>query len=214
MKRNKIALILTSFVLALSVGTFIGVSHTNKVINEVAVTDAWDTNVKPSVQTSYYSAADGKTGTSLKSALAEINKPTNPSYDWSRYEAADEAQDDSSSIFCIYTRHNIPKNGHCGSYSWNTWNREHVYTQTKFPKSDKDNHNIFACEGQINNYRGNLKFAEVKNSGGTRVTVFNHVTDCYKTSSYFEPCDEAKGEIARACLYCTIYLMRGFYNGN
>ena len=205
MKKNKIVLILSSFALALCVGTFIGVSHTNKVINEAAVTNAWDTNVKPSVQASYYSAADGKTGTSLKSALAGFNKPTSPSYDWSRYESADEAQDDSNSILCVYTRHNIPKNGHCGSYSWNTWNREHVYTQTKFPKSDKDNHNIFACEGQINNYRGNLKFAEVKNSGGTRVTVFDHVTDCYKTSSYFEPCDEAKGEIARACLYCTIY---------
>ena len=196
-----------SILSALSIGLFAGII-THKVSeqdNTVLTAEAWDINVKPSVQESYYSSCDGKTGNALKSALAAFNKPTSPSYNWSRYEAADEAQDDSSSIYCVYTRHNIKKNAHVGSYSWDTWNREHVYTQTAFPASDKDNHNIFACEGQINNTRGNLKFAEVKNNGGTRVSEFGHTTDCYVSSSYFEPCDEAKGEIARACLYCTIY---------
>lgn len=204
MKTRKLFITLSFFALAIGAFSFATAINISQV-KEVANVEAWDINVKPSVETSYYNAAKGKTGSSLKSALAGFNKPTNPSYDWSRYEAADEAQDDSNSILCVYTRHNIPKNGHCGSYAWDKWNREHVYTQSAFPNSDKDNHNIFACEGQINNYRGNLKFAEVKNSGGTRVTVFEHVTDCYKTSSYFEPCDDAKGEIARACLYCTIY---------
>ncbi len=168
------------------------------IVEEV---EAWSDKVTPNVDTTYYSTCDDKTGSLLKSALAAFNKPKNPSYDWSRYEAADEAQDDETSILCLYTRHNIKKDSHCGNYSWDKWNREHVFPQGNFPKSDKDNHNIFACEGQINNYRGNLEFAE----GGDRVSVFGHVTDCYKTKTSFEPCDDAKGEVARACMYCTIY---------
>lgn len=205
MKRKTVGLLFGSLALAFGALSFSAALKENNH-PEFAVTEAWSLDVKPSVAPSYYSAADGKTGSQLKSALANFNKPTSPSYDWSRYEAADEAQDDDTSILCVYTRHNIKKNSHCGGYAWDKWNREHVYTQSKFPNSDKDNHNIFACEGQINNYRGNLPFAEVKDKGGTRVTVFNHQTDCYMIkNSYFEPCDEAKGEIARACLYCTIY---------
>ena len=192
----------------LSVGLLAGVTvyNSNSVDNnEALVAEAWDINVKPNVKESYYSAADGKTGSALKSALAGFNNPKNKSYDWSRYEAADEAQDDSTSILCLYTRHNIKKNSHCGSYSWDKWNREHVYTQTAFPNSKTDNHNIFACEGEINNQRGNKPYANLKGKGGNQVTVHGHLTNCYQTSSLFEPCDEAKGEVARACLYCTVY---------
>ena len=194
----------------LSLGLLTGAiftSHTSKQSSDFTISEAWSTSVKPSVTESYYSQADGLSGSTLRSKLASFNKPNNKSYDWSRYEAADEAQDDSTSILSIYTRHNIKKSNHCGNYAWDKWNREHVYTQTAFPSSDDDNHNIFACEGQINGYRGNLKFAEVKNTTGSkRVVVFGHTTDCYMiTNQYFEPCDEAKGEIARACLYCSVY---------
>ena len=170
-----------------------------QVVEEAA---AWSGTQKPNVEVDYYSSCEGKTGTALKSALSSFNKPKNPSYDWGRYEAADELENDSSSILSLYTRHAIKKNSHCGSYSWTTWNREHVYPQGNFPNSDKDNHNIFACEGQINNTRGNKSFAKV---GGTPVSEFGHTTECYTNSSYFEPCDAAKGEVARACMYCTIY---------
>ena len=148
----------------------------------------------------YYAACDGLSGSSLQSKLKDINAPKNPSYDWSRYEAADEAEDDSSSVLCVYTRHNIPKNNHCGSYAWDKWNREHVWTQSAYPASKTDNHNIFACEGQINNERGNKPFAE----GGDTVVIFGHTTGCKQTSSTFEPCDEAKGEIARSVMYGTV----------
>lgn len=196
-----------SILSVLSLGLLTGVTFfkSTQAKQEVLTTEAWNINVKPSVQESFYSTCDGKTGSALKSALAAFNKPTNTSYDWSRYEAADEAQDSSSSILSIYTRHNIPKNNHCGNYAWDKWNREHIYTQTKFPNSKTDNHNIFACEGQINGYRGDKEFAELKDKGGTQVVVFGHTTNCYQTSSLFEPCDEAKGEVARACLYCSVY---------
>ena len=205
MKINKFVSVISLSVL--SAGLLFGavnISYSNNH-QEVLTTEAWNADVKPSVQPEYYSSCEGKTGIALKSALATFNKPKTPSYDWSRYEAADEAQDDSTSIFCLYTRHNIKKNKHVGSYSWDTWNREHVFTQSAFPKSATDNHNIFACEGLINNERGNKPFAELKDKGGSRVSVHGHVTDCYQTSSLFEPCDEAKGEVARACLYVSVY---------
>ena len=154
----------------------------------------------PDIPAGYYSQCEGLSGSALQAKLKSINAPVSPSYDWSRYEDADEALDDSNSIFCVYTRHNIPKNNHCGSYSWNTWNREHVWTQSAYPASKTDNHNIFACEGQINNDRGNLPYAE----GGSYVTVHGHTTECKSTGSTFEPCDDAKGEIARAVMYGTV----------
>lgn len=151
--------------------------------------------------TDYYATIGDLEGSALQAKLKDINVPKSTSYDWSRYEDADEALDDSDSILCIYTRHNIPKSNHCGSYAWDKWNREHIWTQSAYPKSASDNHNIFACEGQINNYRGNLKYA----MGGDVVTVFGHVTDCklVKNTS-FEPCDAAKGEVARSVMYGTV----------
>ena len=155
----------------------------------------------PDIPAGYYSQCEGLSGSALEAKLKSINAPQSPSYDWSRYEDADEALDDSNSILCVYTRHNIPKSNHCGSYAWDKWNREHVWTQSAYPASASDNHNIFACEGQINNYRGNLPYDE----GGTVVTVFGHVTECKMVSGVsFEPCDAAKGEIARAVMYGTV----------
>ena len=170
--------------------------------------DAWSGTQTSNAPSNYYSSCEGKEGSALQSALLACNKPVSTSYDWSRYEAEDEAEDDSSSILCVYTRHNIAKNSHCGSYSWTTWNREHVWTQTLYPESKTDNHNIFACEGQINNYRGNMPYGEVEHTATNTKDIFGHKIDCYWTSSYFEPCDEAKGEIARSVMYGTVMYSR------
>lgn len=201
------SIITTIFASALLFGGLTTLYSVHQEPTQVQEANAWSLSVKPDVQASYYSACDGKTGSSLKSALAGFNKPKSPNYAWERYEAADEAQDDSTSILCLYTRHNIKKTAHVGSYSWDTWNREHVFPQGNFPNSDKDNHNIFACEGQINNTRGNKSFAELNKAGSnlSPVSEFGHTTQCYTNSNYFEPCDDAKGEVARACMYCTIY---------
>ena len=191
--------------LALSLA-FVPISHAILTSPIEEATYAWTGAQTPSVTDSYYSQANGLTGSALKSKLYTFNKPTNTSYSWSRYEAADEAYNDSSSVISIYTRHNILKSAHVGSsYSWTTWNREHIYTQKAFPNSKTDNHNIFACEGQINGYRSNLKFGEVAHNSTNQVTVFGHITDNYKTASLWEPCDEAKGEVARAVLYTSLY---------
>lgn len=189
--------------LLVSVATFGLVAAIMHNAYSVKETKAWSGEQTPNIGNYYSSISDSLTGSALQSALKQKNDSLSksPSYDWSRYEAADETEGDSSTIWCVYTRHAIPKSGHCGSYSWTTWNREHVWTQSAYPASDKDNHNIYACEGQINNYRGNLPYAEVDHTSSTRQVVFGHQTDCYIQNGKFEPCDEAKGEIARAVMY-------------
>ena len=165
----------------------------------------WGGKQTSNAPSNYYNTCNQLTGNALKNELASFNQPKSKSYDWSRYEAADEAEKNPNYILCLYTRHLIKKSSHCGSYSWDTWNREHIWTQTAYPNSKTDNHNIFACEGQINNVRGNLKFGDVENSSSNRVSVHGHQTDCYKANSLFEPCDEAKGEVARSVMYGVIY---------
>ena len=177
-------------------------STINDISSNITLFATWkETQVIPPDPNDYYALCEGLTGSALQAKLLAINAPESPSYDWSRYEAADEAEDDPDCILSIYTRHNIPKSNHCGSYSWTTWNREHIWTQTLYPKSKTDNHNIFACEGQINGYRSDLIFDE----GGDTVTVFGHVTGCKMVkNTSFEPCDEAKGEVARSVMYGTV----------
>ena len=185
-------------------GTKYSVGESVPVTSNITLYATWTEN--SGGEDTYYASCEGLTGDALKNQLLKINKPVNDSYDWSRYEAADEAEDDSTCILSLYTRHNIKKNSHCGSYSWTTWNREHIWTQSAFPKSDADNHNIFACEGKINGERSNKIFAE----GGNQVIISysksgpSYPTDCKQTSSTFEPCDAAKGEVARSVMYGTV----------
>ena len=151
----------------------------------------------PDYPENYYSTCEGLSGQALINKLYDINQPQVKDYSWQRDEDADEALDDPTSVLCLYTRHNIPKANHVGSYAWDTWNKEHIWPQGTWNDSRTDTHNYFACEGLINNYRGSKKFAE----GGERITVHNHLTDCYQTGSTFEPCDDAKGEVIRAVMY-------------
>lgn len=154
----------------------------------------------------YYDDCLNLTGDELRNELASFNNPRSKSYDWGRYEDADEAEGYNNKVICLYSRELFDKSAHVGgSYSSTTWNREHIFTQTAFPNSDTDNHNIFACEGYINNIRGSKHFGEVAHTSANRVTTYGVARDCYTTGSYFEPCDDAKGEVARAVMYCCIY---------
>src|SRR5574344_714773 len=76
----------------------VGILITTKCISQQAeeTTYAWTGTQTPSVTDSYYSQASGLTGSALKSKLYTFNKPVSTSYDWGRYEAADEAYNNSN----------------------------------------------------------------------------------------------------------------------
>ena len=164
-----------------------------------------------SVSDSYYQSAIGKTGSSLTNALKQIVNVSGltRSYDWSRYEKVDEDPNNANNVFCIYSRSSYPKTAHVSGNAANKWNREHSYPQSKISKNAaKDSNLIYADDWKTNNARGNYQFSEVVHNSSTAVKdSANKVTANYRSGSYFEPCDAAKGEVARATLY--VYVMYG-----
>lgn len=158
--------------------------------------------VTPSVEDSYYSSAFGKSGSSLLNSLKSIvGGSISRSYDWSRFEKVDEDPNNSSNVFCIYSRTSYGKSAHVNGA--NTWNREHTYPQSKISKdAAKDSILIFADDWKTNGARSNYVFGEVAHNSSTAVKdSANRVTANYRQGSTFEPCDAAKGEVARATLY-------------
>ena len=129
--------------------------------------------------------------------------------DWTRYEKVDEDPNNSSNVFCIYSRSSYPKNAHVSGNAANKWNKEHTYPQSKISSDAKrDSIHIFADDWKTNGARSNYQFSEVAHNSSTAVKDSgNRVTANYKSGSYFEPCDAAKGEVARATLY--IYVKYG-----
>lgn len=88
------------------------------------------------------------------------------------------------------------------------WNREHVWPVSlgKFSKSQTpgcDLHHIRPTDSSLNGTRGNLKYGyvteNIKEMYGTPAT--NGAHGGKKGGGYMEPLDNAKGDIARICLY-------------
>lgn len=165
----------------------------------------------PTNAPSYYnSISPSLTGDSLKNALdVLISANVSVSYDWSRFLIVDQSLTDSNSVFTIYPKVNYPKaNQVGGSQPPGYWNREHTYPQSKISgAATSDTHHIFADDHKTNSQRGNKPFADIANTEVNRVyDSLDRPTLNYQTSSYFEPNDEAKGEVARATLYLnTLY---------
>jgi endonuclease I len=159
----------------------------------------------------YYSAlSPSLTGQALKEALdILISSNVSVNYDWSRFTFVDQSLTDSSAVITIYPKQNYPKANQVGSsQSPGYWNREHTYPQSKIGGNAlSDTHHLFADDHYTNSQRGNKKFGDVANTEANRVKdSLNRLTNNYQTSTYFEPNDEAKGEVARATLYLnTLY---------
>ncbi|MGA0876150.1 MAG: endonuclease, partial [Bacilli bacterium] len=148
------------------------------------------------------------TGEALKQALdLLISTNVNVSYDWFRFESADESMTETNKVLTIYPRRNYLKTAHVSGNTANTWNREHTYPQSKISGAAvNDNHHIYADDWKTNSTRGNFKFGIVSKSESTRVRdSSNTVTDNYVGGGFFEPNDAAKGEVARATLYMNTY---------
>ena len=156
---------------------------------------------------SYYSSVGNETGSALKGRLKSIiSSNVSTSYDWSRYEAADEAEGEPSKVLQIYSRKTISKSMHVSGSSG--WNREHSYPQSKIGSpATSDNHHIFASDNRLNSIRSNNRFGVVaKNSGNQVEDSTGALTDNYSAGGYFMPNSLAQGEVARATMYLnTLY---------
>lgn len=159
--------------------------------------------------TYYQSISPSLTGEALKNALDTlISTNISVSYDWSRFEYADQHPTNTSQVLTIYPKLGYAKTAHVNGNAPDHWNREHTYPQSKIGGGAlSDNHHIFADDWKTNGTRGNNKFGDVANTEANRVLdSANRPTNNYTSSGYFEPNDEAKGEVARATLYLnTLY---------
>lgn len=159
--------------------------------------------------TGYYSKLNGVLDKDFKQklhTLLETSHVNKVSYKkvWEVLESCDEDPEISDNIICIYTGQSIPKINRSGSANGSIkWNREHLWPKSLGFNSEgaaahNDCHHLHASEEKINNYRGNLDFSEVKNP---------IKTDAYQNkwdSTFFEPSDEVKGDIARSILYMVV----------
>ena len=189
-------------VISLLVGvTSFSLSNTQTKVSTPAY--AWS-GTQTSTEGTYFNSVGSETGETLKLKLRSIiSVGTSESYDWSRYEAADEAEGQSSKVLLIYSRQIVAKTAHVSGSTG--WNREHSFAKSLFndqAPAVNDNHHIFADDNKTNGARSNKPFNVVDMIPANQVyDGYGNLTENYTTSSYFMPNDLAKGEVARATMY-------------
>jgi len=156
----------------------------------------------PQIGTYYDSITENMFGDTLLNALHSIidNDGVVVSYDWSRFEYADEDPNNSKNVILIYARTSVAKTAHVSGSKG--WNREHTFPDSKMSSSqaDKDNHIIYASDNKVNGARGNIKMGVV--TGGSVVQDYNgNATTCRKDSQHFDPNNLSRGIVARTTMY-------------
>ncbi|HRV72671.1 MAG TPA: endonuclease, partial [Eubacteriales bacterium] len=152
-----------------------------------------------------YSTLSGQTSSTLKSNLKTLMTSTHStltSYDGLRTLTAysDTNCSNTSQILLFYTNDSVSSTWDSGS----TWNREHIWPQSlgTFTTSNagSDLHHLRPADPTVNSTRGNKPYGEV--SGGTTVkrNATGTIAGTY-SSTYYEPNDNVKGDVARILLY-------------
>ncbi len=108
----------------------------------------------------------------------------------------------------LYTSFQMTSKEHWKEGGWKC-NREHVWPKSLGPGSNSsdatknggsDLHHIRPAEGNVNTTRSNRLFGNVSSGKTTKGTYSGVIGGTY-TSTYFEPNDNVKGDVARICLY-------------
>lgn len=161
----------------------------------------------------YYSAAKGKSGKALKTALhGAIKSHVARSYDnlWDDYKTTDVRAD--GKIWDMYS--NITSYVPGGSAQGknyrkegDSYNREHSFPKSWFNDAKPmytDLFHVYPTDGYVNNRRSNYPFGETagetyQSSGG--FSKLGKCTVSGYSGTVFEPADEYKGDFARSYFY-------------
>ena len=168
------------------------------------------------IPSGYYDSANGLDDNDLKAALnniidghTEFPYSSSSTDVWDILKLSDRDPNNSNNVLCVYTQYSI--NASDEYNSGNGWSREHVWAKSHgdFGTSTgtgTDLHNLKPADISINSTRNNKDFGE----GGDAVvdnsppSGYNGSTDCFKTSTTFEPPDSIKGDIARIIFYMVV----------
>ena len=161
----------------------------------------------------YYSMANGKKGSALKTALCGIiYNHTALSYKalWDAYKTTDVRAD--GKIWDMYsnTTSYVPggsAQGKTYSGEGDAYNREHSFPKSWFNDASPmytDLHHVIPTDGYVNGRRSNYPFGETNSPTWTSNNGFSKLGPC-STAGYsgtvFEPNDEYKGDFARIYFY-------------
>ncbi|WP_125778301.1 endonuclease [Antribacter gilvus] len=157
----------------------------------------------PPEPSGYYSAASGRTGTALKSALhGIIDGHTGVSYAtvWTALRETDEDPNNPNNVIEFYSGTSISKTLNGGDPD--DWNREHTWAQShgSFGTATgpgTDLHHLRPTDVTVNSTRSNKDF----DNGGSAVY---QCADCFTDSNSFEPADAYKGDVARMLMYMAV----------
>ncbi|USY55465.1 endonuclease [Bacillus sp. 1780r2a1] len=161
------------------------------------------TNPPASSVEEYYSSAEGKTGTALKSALHNIiDDHTEISYSavWDALRKTDEDPNNSNNVILLYTGRSQGK--FTNGTGINDWNREHVWAKSHGDfgttmGAGTDIHHLRPTDVTVNSTRNNLDF----DNGGKEHT---EALGNYYDSDSWEPRDAVKGDVARMLFYMAV----------
>ena len=137
---------------------------------------------------------------SLKTLMTSTHKYIS-TYNDCHYKAnITDCENGDGSVSLIYTAYSATMS------QWNGWNREHVWPKSLGGNNTSgggaDLHHIRPSDADVNSSRGNKKYGY--SNGGTAKYGSNPATGYLGgtyNSTYFEPRDEVKGDVARICLY-------------
>ena len=159
--------------------------------------------------TNYYDSCIGLSGDELRTELHNIIKD-HQSFSYTTTKTilreADEDYNNPANILLVYTGNSIDKFDFASNFEPDFWNREHVWPKSHgdFDAGDPfevpaytDAHNLKPVDHSMNTLRGEKDF----DNGGNVALNGDIETECYTTSSTFEPRDEVKGDIARMIFY-------------
>ena len=168
------------------------------------------------IPSGYYDSANGLDDNDLKTALnniidghTEFPYSSSSTDVWDILKLSDRDPNNSNNVLCVYTQYSI--NASDEYNSGNGWSREHVWAKSHgdFGTSvgaGTDLHNLKPADISVNSTRNNKDFGE----GGDAVidnsppSGYDGSTDCFKTSTTFEPPDSIKGDIARIIFYMVV----------
>lgn len=185
---------------------------TKPITKDITLVASWKESEDPVIElTDYYKSLLNGTGNlpagnALKLKLREIISTgvKSTTYDQLRnsnnglgYTDADPNK--PGNLILFYSQQSISAKWDGG----NTWNREHV-----IPKSigwgynqsgpGSDIHHIRPADNRVNSTRNNLKMGVVT---GGKTVMYNGLSAGTYNSTYFEPIDSVKGDVARIYLY-------------
>lgn len=137
---------------------------------------------------------------SLRTLMTSTHKKIT-SYDNCRdYANITDCENNDGRVVLLYTSYSATMS------QYNGWNREHVWPQSlgggNTSGGGADLHHIRPSDAGVNSSRGNKKYGESGN--GTAKYGSNPAVGVLGgtyNSTYFEPLDNVKGDVARICLY-------------